>query len=238
MAEEAEAGDVGGSGGSCREGGPGGIGVEAQHRRHRGGGHVGWGHAPLDSGGHDAGAEGLGEHEHLPGAQAGVGEQAIGVGLADDSQAVLGLGVVDRMAPDDGEPGLGGHVAGAGQHLSQEVHRQLVHVPGHQVERHERTAAHGVHVGDGVHRSDAAPGAGVVDDRGEEVGREYERPVDVEAPHPGVVAGGGSDEEPVVVDRSQLADHLAEEPRRQLAGAPGAVAVLGEPLACGRGLGH
>ena len=52
-------------------------------------------------------AERLGQHERVAGPAAGVGQHLVGSDDPGHGEAVLGLGVVDRMAADNRHPGLG-----------------------------------------------------------------------------------------------------------------------------------
>src|SRR5215211_5401038 len=61
---------------------------------------------------------------------------------AGDGEAVLGLGVVDRVAADDGHAGVVGNVGAAAQYLAQRIAAQVDERPGHQVQRGERRTAH------------------------------------------------------------------------------------------------
>ena len=62
----------------------------------------------LDGGGGDARADRLGEEQHVAGPRSGVGEDASGMHHPGDRHPVLGLGVVDRVATEDGDARLVG----------------------------------------------------------------------------------------------------------------------------------
>ena len=81
VAEQPEAGHVGAAGGSGGQRQAGGNVVETNHRGNRCVGLGRRGPAVLDRSGQHADAERLGEHDVLPGAQPGVGEEAVGVRL-------------------------------------------------------------------------------------------------------------------------------------------------------------
>ncbi len=193
--------------------------------------------APLDRRRGHPDAERLGQHERVAVAQAGVGEDRVGCHLADDGQAVLGLGVVDAVAADHHEAALRPDVRAARQHLAEQRERQLVARPRHEVQREQRPPAHRVDVRHRVLRRDPAPRAGVVDDGGDEVGGHHQRARSVQPPDGRVVTGVGADEEVRMAGRGQRAQDLRELVGGELAGSTGAVAELGE--AAGRdGVDH
>jgi hypothetical protein len=108
---------------------------------------------------------------------------------------------------------------------------------GHEVEREQRPPAHRVDVRHRVLGRDPAPGAGVVDDGGEEVGGHHERARSIQPPDGRVVTGLGADEEVRVAGRGQRAQDLRELVRCELAGSTRAVAELRE-AAGGGGIDH
>src|SRR5690606_28006686 len=167
VAEEAEAGHVGGADGARVQGGGGRVRVQ---RRHGGDGvleHLAGRLVPVVQ---DAGPERLGEGERHAGPARVVAEEAVRVGDPGDGHAVLGLGVVHAVAAADVAAREGRDVQAAAQDLPRDLERQDVAGPGEQVHRDEGAAADRVDVRQRVGRGDAAPVVGVVDDRGEEVG--------------------------------------------------------------------
>ena len=82
----------------------------------------------------------------------------------------------------------------------------------HEVERRERTAAHGIDVGQRIGRRDLPVGKRVVDDRREEIRRLHQRAVAVDAIHPGVVSGGRADQEIASYSESVAGAEPASEP--------------------------
>ena len=93
------------------------------------------------------------------------------------------------MPSHDGHTRVASHGRRALQHLDQEIERELLHRPGHQVQRGDGAAAHGVHIGEGVRRGDPPPVEGVVDDRREEVDGLDQGGTAGQHVHPRVVAG-------------------------------------------------
>ena len=226
--QEAEAGHVGRPAGPRLDGDPCRLLIESGHGGQGSADHLVGRTALLDGRGDYPHAQWLGEEQHVAGPEAGVGEHPIGMDLADHGQAELWLRVVDGVASGDHEASLGCDLLGAEEHLDQEVVRQLGGVPPHQIERQQGSAAHGVDVGHGVGRSHASPRAGVIDDRGDEVGGHHQGALVVEAPHGGVVAGGRPDQEVGIGHGCQAAHDVRQLARGELAASTGAVAELGQ----------
>ena len=63
--------------------------------------HIGGTLTLLAAGGDDSGSQGFGQNQGVAGAGAGVGHVLAGIHQPDDRKAVLGLGVVDGVAPDN-----------------------------------------------------------------------------------------------------------------------------------------
>ncbi len=182
----------------------------------------------LDRGGRDPAAERLREEEHVARARAHVPEDAIGVDDAGDRHPVLGLGVVDRVAAEDGRAGEPRRLRAAAQDLSEQLHRELRDRPADEVQREERPRAHRPHVGERVRRGDAAEPVRVVHDGREEVDRLDDRLGVREPVHGGVVARLGPDERARVIDPGHVAQHLRQIRRADLAGSTRAVAEARE----------
>ena len=142
---------------------------------------------------------------------------------AGDGHAVLRLGIVDAVAAGDEAAGLSGDVEAAAQHLLRQLERQDVARPAEQVERDHRTATHGVDVRQGVGRRDAAPVVGVVDDGREEVGRGEHGDAALDADRGRVVAVVEADEQLPATGRRPARDDRLELAGRDLAGAAAAV---------------
>ena len=185
----------------------------------------------------DPETERLGQRQRRAGFSGVVAQQGVGVAEAGDSQAVLRLRVVDAVATRKMGARLEADVGASAQHLGGELERDLVPRPCQQVDREQRFATHGVDVGEGVGRGDAAPVVGVVHDRGEEVGgrdhRAATRPlVD---PYGGTVVAVLEAHDEITDTGSsrgasgQVGQHALELTGRHLAGTATAGGVLGEP---------
>ena len=153
-------------------------------------------------------------------------------------KAVLGLGVVDAVAADDGTAGLARRLRAAGEHLSEKLQRLRAR-PSDDVERIQRGAAHRVHVGERVRGRDPSVVARIVDHRGEEVDGRHQRAPGVELPHRRVVAGLGADQQGLgALRKRQIAQDLRELRGAELAGSTRAVAEEREAHRLGVALGR
>jgi GNAT superfamily N-acetyltransferase len=112
---------------------------------------------------------------------------------AGDGQAEDRLGGVDGVAAGQRDAGFGAHGAAAANHFAGHFRRQHVDRPAEDGDGHQRVAAHGVDVADGVGGGDAAEVEGIVDDGHEEVGGRDHAAFVVQGVHGGVVARGVAD---------------------------------------------
>jgi hypothetical protein len=186
----------------------------------------------LDRRGHGAGAERLGQHQHVALAPPGVREDRAGIHDAGDRHPVLGLGVVDRVPADQRRPRGRGRVGAAAQDLGQHLTAQRLQREGHEVQGRHGARAHRVDVRERVRGRDAPEPVRVVDDRREEVDRLHDRQLVREGDHARVVGGVGRHEHPRVGGPGDARDDRPQRRGGQL--APTARAV-GEG---GQGDGH
>ncbi len=228
VAEQTEAGDVGGPGRARVDGYPSRFVVEpcggGDHLPDQGVG----GLTGLDGRGCDPDAERLGEHDVLAGSEPGVGQHLVGMHLTDHGETELRLGVVDGVATGDHEAGGAGDLLGPDEHVAEKFGGQFVVVPADKVQRQQRAAAHRVHVRHRVGRGDPTPRRRIVDEGGDEVGGHHQGPVVVETPDGRVVTGGGVDEEAGIVVRGETAQHVGQLARGELARSTRAVTELRE----------
>ncbi len=182
----------------------------------------------FDGGGDEAGAQRLGQIEGVAGAGTLVPDDAVGVDLSDHRIAELRLRVVDRVASDHRDPGLG-HLGCAARHdLFEQAGVQLLAGKSGHAQGEEGASAHRVDVAHRVGGGDRAELGGVVYDRGEEVDGRYQGAIWGDAIHGGVIARA-AEHDVGVDDRWEGAQDETELDRAELAGTAGAVAVLGEP---------
>ena len=144
----------------------------------------------------EARAERLREEHDVAGPRAALQPDPVRVDRADDGEPVLRLVVADRVAAGEDRPRLAGRLGGAGEHVPEHLHGQLLRERRHG-QREQRPPAHREHVVERVRRRDAPEGPGVVDDRREEVDGEDERRLIVEAVDGGVVGRVEPDEQVV-----------------------------------------
>ena len=115
--------------------------------------------------------------------------------FAHDRHAVLGFGVVDRVPTSDDKAALVRNVLASEQHVAQEIVREFLSVPAHEVEPEDRSAAHRVNVADSICSRDPAPVARIVDHRCDEVGGDDEGAFVREAVDRSIVAAGRPNEQ-------------------------------------------
>ena len=234
VTEQPEAGHVGSAGDPGRQRVAACAGVERRHDLDRGFEHLPGRLVPRVQ---HAAADRLGQRQRQAGCACVDPQQVCRVGEPGDSHAVLRLWVVDAVTARHMAAGPGRHVQAAAQYLGGQVGGQHVPRPAQQVDRHEGLATDGIDVGQRVGGGDPAEGIGVVDDRGEEVRRRHDGPVRADPDHGGVVAMLDTDEQVGrPLRRDQPGDGLLKFAGRDLARAPAAARVLGEPD-CGLG-GH
>ena len=115
--------------------------------------------------------------------------------VAHDRHAVLGFGIVDRVPTSDDKAAFVRNVLASEHHIAQQVVREFLGVPAHEVEPEERSAAHRIDVADGIRGSDPAPVARIVDHRRDEVGGDDEGAFVREAVDRSIVAAGRPNEQ-------------------------------------------
>ena len=123
---------------------------------------------------------GLVRKTRVAGTRAALDPDAVGMDGADDREAVLRLGVADRVPAGEDRPGRANLLVGAREHRAHELRRELLRKGRHR-EREQRGASHGEDVVECVRRSNPTEEGRVVDERREEIDREDERALVVEA---------------------------------------------------------
>ena len=122
-------------------------GVECGHHLDRAGEPLGRGRVALHGGRDHAEADRFREEDRVARTGAGVGEHCVGMHGADDRHAVLGLGVVDRVPAGDEAAGRARHGGAAPvEHPGEQLERQALAWPRHEVQREQWRAAHRVDV--------------------------------------------------------------------------------------------
>ncbi len=99
------------------------------------------------------------------------------------------------MPTGDNKAALVRNVLASEQDVAEEVVREFLGVPAHEVESEQRSAAHRVDVADGIRSSNPTPVARIVDHRRDEVGGDDEGAFVREAVDRGIVAAGRPDEQ-------------------------------------------
>jgi len=235
VAEEAEAGDVGAGASSDDTHGGGSAAIQGDHGVNGGAGVVGICVAVLDGGADDTGAKRLGEHQQITDGGAGVGEDAVGMDATGDSEAELGLGIINGVAADDGDAGRFADGVTAAEDVGEDRERQGITREAGEVEGGEGIGAHGVDVAEGVGGGDAAEVEGIVDDGGEEVGGHDQSHVSVDAVHGGIVTTDGPDEDVGIGGGWEGAQDLRKLARGELAASAGSVGEARQAWGAGFG---
>jgi hypothetical protein len=130
--------------------------------------------------------------------------------------------------PTISAPRLAHLVLPAAEDVGEHRERQPVRREADDVERGERLAAHGVHVGERVGRGHLAEVVRVVDDGSEEVDRLHERHVLGQHEHAGVVERLASDEEPGIGVARERRERGGQVTRTHLGRSAGAAGELRE----------
>ena len=150
----------------------------------------------LDGSGDDPGAQRLGEHEQIAGPRGGVCQQPLrDAPTRSRTSRTVGSALRTVCPPTSAHPASRTLAAPPRQDLRDHLGGHQVVRNGQEIERGERTATHRVHVRKRVGGGDLAKRKGVIDDRGEKIGRLDERTPGIETINPCIVGGVTADEE-------------------------------------------
>ena len=201
------------------------------------------GHHPfLLGGGHHAHAQRLGEVQPVSHLRATIALEALDGHAPGDGEAKNGLGGIDAVAAGQWNARLGANGAPPFKHTSGHLRIELVHRPTENGDGHQRGAAHGVDVTDGVGRRDAPEGVRVVDDGHEEVRGGHRGGAIPEIIDRRVISRAMAHEQTRIVGLgTELSENAVEHARGNLAAAASSVAELGQPnrvLLHGRKFAH
>jgi hypothetical protein len=163
--------------------------------------------------------ERLRQEERVPGPGTGLRPDRVGPHGADDGEAVLRLVVPQRVPAGEDRAGSADLLVGAVEDRAHDAELELLREASDR-EREQRRAAHREHVVERVRRRDPPERMRVVDERREEVEREDDRAVVVEAVDGRVVGGIEADEQVLGVGRDEPAQELLEPRGGVLRGAP------------------
>jgi len=145
------------------------------------------GQTGLQGGGDDAGAQGLGEHQQVPGAGSALGVDALRMHQPGDRQAVFHLRVLDTVPPHQQGPGFVHLVQPPPKHRLEGFRRLALQGKADDIHGQQRPAPHGVDVREGVGRGDGPELIGIVDDGGKEIYRLDQGQLRGQTIDPGVV---------------------------------------------------
>ncbi len=170
---------------------------------------------------------GFAQDQHVAGSRAVVALDAVRMNQSERDKPVDRLRRIDGMAAGDRNAGGGADGLPARDDALNRLDRDFADRHAEQRERHDRLAAHRIHVGDRVGRGDASEIERIVDDRHEEVGRRDERLRIVQAIDGRVVARLGADEQIRKGARERrLRQNFAQQRWRELAASAAAVRKL------------
>ena len=145
----------------------------------------------------------------------------------DDGKTVLRLGVTNRVPSCEDRAGRLHALSRAGEHVREHLGRELLGERG-DGQREQWRAAHREDVVERVRRGDRAEGARVVDEWGEEVDREDDRPLVVQPVDRRVVGGIEADEEVFRIDGDEPGEDRLEPCCRVLRSAAASARERGE----------
>ena len=197
---------------------PDGIGGGPVQRAHPPHGLGRVGEPPLRTAQDERGAERLRQVEKVAGPRAGLRPHRLRIDGADDGQAVLLLGVANRVAAGEQRPGIADGAFRPGKDTPHDLHGQVFRERRHG-EGQQRQAPHREDVVERVRRRDRAEVVGVVDDRREEVDGEDQRPLGVEPVDGGVVGRVEADQQILGRGGHESAEQFLEPRGRKLRGA-------------------
>ena len=184
---------------------------------------------------------GLVRSSRSPGTRAALPQQVVGVGGADDREAVLGLRVADRVTTGERAARLADLGRGTGEDLGHHVPRQVLGKRRDR-QREQDPAAHREDVRQRVRRGDLAERPRVVDERREEVERADDREVVAHPVDRRVVGRGEAGQQGVGRTgrglRAESGQRLGQQVRPELGRAAAAIGQIGQAERAGIEHGH
>ena len=163
----------------------------------------------------DADPERLAEDDAIADAGIGIAFDQLRMDQSEGDQAVDRLDRIDAVAAGNRDPGGAADRFAAGEDARDDLCRQHVDRHADQRQRHDRPAAHGIDVGNGVGGRDAPEVVGVVDDGHEEIGGGDQRLFVIELVDGGIVRGFDADQQ---LGRYRQAVAALEDFRQQAGG--------------------
>ncbi|MNL35558.1 hypothetical protein D3C87_1575980 [compost metagenome] len=148
---------------------------------------------------------------------------------AGDGQAEDRLRRVDGVAAGQWNARLVTHRTTTANHFPGNLRRQYVNRPAEDRNRHQRIAAHGVDIADGIGGGNAPEIERIVDDRHEKVGGRHHATLFIDGVHRRVIARGIADPQfRVQILRAAAGQNHFQHLGGNLAATASAVAVLGQ----------
>ena len=224
MAEQAEAGDIGGRVGAVAGENARADAVRVHHVLDRTGDPARLGLAAHVGGEQRTGADRLGHDQRVARFQSALAQHGVARNQSVDREPEREFRAFARVPADERAVGITQHLVGAGHHLRQIGLDLGLDAVGHggDRERRLRLGAHREDVAQGVVRGDLAEQVGVIDDGAEVVDAVHceARPTGFD--HGSIIGRIEPDQHVVAVGRHNLAERAREHGRADLGAAPAA----------------
>ena len=227
--EQAEAGNIGAAVNLAAVERLGRRAIQLEHGIH-GRLHVGLArHFALEGRGHHAGAEALGEQQHVARPGAAIGPDAVRMNGAGDGVTELDLAVVHRVAAQNRASRFAHFLRAAGENRAQNIE---IAVAGkrHQRQRRDRHAAHGVDIAQRIGRGDGSIREGIVHDGREEIDGLHQGQIGGHTIHARIVGRVIADQHIRIRHARHAAQDLVQNLWTKLARSTGRFDVSRQPL--------
>ncbi len=186
---------------------------------------------PIPVGADDGtGSDGLRQDQGVPRPGCGVAHYLLRIHETGHGEAVLELGILDRVSSHQSGTRFTHFLGAAAQDVRQDG---SLDPPGRKtadVQRGERTASHGIDIGKGVGGGHLAENHRIVHDGGDEVHRLHEGGPRVESIHPRVVGGTEPHQKIRIPLRFQPFHDFSQVLRTELRRSTARMRVLHQPL--------
>ena len=189
MANQAETGYVRGGGGLMFDHHFRRIPVEGCHPLNSVLYRFGRSHLTLDGGGNNAASQRFCQKQNIARPGRGVADDPVRIHQAGHGQTVLQFFILDRVATHQADSRFPQNTLPAGQHFTQNLTRHGADWKEDQVHGGYRSAPHRIYVGDRIGGGNPAKGIGIVNQRGDDIGRLHQGALRRYPVNTGVIAG-------------------------------------------------
>src|ERR1700677_1397187 len=201
--------------------------VEGGHRRDGGFDPRRLRFALLERRGDDASADGLGEDERVAGSSGGVSEDTVRVDESCDGIPEFDFRIADAVAAEYGAACLLHDREAAAEDLLEHTHVAFLG-EADQGKGSEGAAAHSVDVAEGIGRSDAAVGKGIIDHGSKEIDGLHQGLLGADTVDTGVVGALEAYKQVRIALHGETGKHVVERTRGELARAAACFYLLGK----------